>query len=930
MDPPTSMGGGDRVPSLSGSTSVGAVDNGNNGTGGKEHDNEEIGGKKRLRADPPESREQCNGGIYNIHLDDQLDEYEIEGLLMTSNVGSDSGRRNKSMASTSLSIPSNADIHRYFIQHCSPLLAICSIAFEQRNRTKSTIILLFVAFISMILLTENDISAWHKSMFVSKTTNRKSSKKNNPLSKLTSNQRTTLLKQIYGSWTFFDGGAEDRPKVPYMTIENAGNPYLDLPEDKFPEESWQTDAVYANHFLDASEKLVKRGQQAIFTSFHGYGLSNVHTVKNANKRDDDTTTAADDYTVEYTMEDADARSSLRRTMFHIEEIDLDTVKSVTELQSIAPSWDKQGGWTTQRSFDGLERRITHAIMTESNFTVVITGSWQSMGYGGCHSWQSMGGVFESLLTGVFEKMGVKLVVRAIGLPPLEDVSLDDQMKILNGGKSTLLHTLGWSSIYGSDVDMVIWDDYSPIHNNDEGDSTHELDELSKQLFDLFARQALLSGTTNLPFIWGGDFEVLRNLHQYADADVGQLGNGLMGVEETTSLKVASTLPWAAQYVNCPGNMQTTCSKDEYQFESKCWVERSDVAPPTTQLDHIPILPTAVGWRMQHLKAYTAAYVFLAATLDALQKFSEITISQGFPLADEHWHMGNRIKNVQEKVKALDEAAAPHCFQLHDKIGLPKRLCRHTLKGKTEYTPRSNPKKTSIRSILDTAHDIATLELLYEGDDAENPMRTVPKGEVDTLELLDLQGKRRRMISTHEVEQKHDDSFNITTNTQYSRRRRRIEGITSGKGWKLLHSYGDDCDGSLYSSNTCGRIPSNNCLLEGHQGSRGIISGNEGTGWLKLLPIKIKNGYIAMNLEVGDHLPDSFVFEYAINGDITTLEKSQFVEKLKHPVPGASLLTVYDDDEKVSEGKDVAIAIRAKGCTGEVDDCKFALTHVYWS
>ena len=50
MDPPTSMGGGDHVPSLSGSTSVGAVANGiNNGTGGKEHDNEERGGKKRLR-----------------------------------------------------------------------------------------------------------------------------------------------------------------------------------------------------------------------------------------------------------------------------------------------------------------------------------------------------------------------------------------------------------------------------------------------------------------------------------------------------------------------------------------------------------------------------------------------------------------------------------------------------------------------------------------------------------------------------------------------------------------------------------------------------------------------------------------------------------------------------------------------------------------
>jgi len=864
-------------------------------------------------ADPPEELEMSS----SLYRDDTyLDQFELEGLVSpTTKIGT---KRSvlPSYSSHPLSprriIPTNNDIYQFIHKHCSSILTLCSVAWQPKYRSKSTIALLFIAFSCMIIFTENDVSAWHKSFFSKSYTRRNggssSSSNNDPLAKLSTNQRTTLLKQIYGSWTFFDGGAEDRPTTPYMTVENS-NIYLDLPEDKFPLESWQADAVYANHFLDAAEKLCKRGQQAIFTTYHGYGLSNVHTVKDNNEEEEEDS-------VEYIMEDVDKRSSLRRQMFHIEEIDLDIITTSKELYEKVPKWDKMGGWTTQRSFDGLERRIKHAIMTESNFTVVVTGNWQSMGYGGSHAFQSMGGVFETLLKGMFDKLGINLVVRSIGLPPLGDISLDEQMELLEGGRSTLLYTLGWSSIYGSDVDMVVWDDYSPIHD-DGGESSHELDELSKQLFDLFARQALLSGATNVPFLWGGDFEVLRNLHNHADVDVGQLGNGLAGVPESSSQKIISDLPWAAQYLNCPTNMQKECEKEEHQFESKCWIDRSDITPPTPQLDHIPILPTAIGWRMQQLKGYTLAYVLITATLDALLEFSEVTISQGFPLADEHWHMGEYIKNIQDKVKSLDESAAPHCFQLQDKLNLPKRLCQYKLSGRTEYTPRANPKETSIRSILHTDHDITTPQILYEEDDVENPIR-LPNGDVDAVELLDLEGKRRRLSTTRYV-----------NNMQTRHNQRRLEETTPGKGWHLNHSYGDDCNGSLSSSTTCGRISSNNCLLEGHQGSRGGIWGNETTGWLVLQPIKTENGYIALNLEISDRLPESFTFEYVIDGTITKLDKSQFTEKLVRPVPGVSLLTVHDDEKSDGE-KYIAVSIRVTGCSNDSEDCQFALTHVYWS
>ena len=175
-------------------------------------------------------------------------------------------------------------------------------------------------------------------------------------------------------------------------------------------------------------------------------------------------------------------------------------------------------------------------------------------------------------------------------------------------------------------------------------------------------------------------------------------------------------------------------------------------------------------------------------------------------------------------------------------------------------------------------------------------------------------------------------YNLNTQSH-----RRIEAITPGEGWQLLHSYGDGCNGSLSSANECGRLASSNCLLEGHQGSRGGVWGNETTGWLVLPAIKTENGYIALNLEVGSRdqtrralheaLPDSFVFEYAVEGAITTLGKAQFIEKVKRPVPGMNLLPVFD--ETTTEAKDLVVALRVKGCP-ENPECQFALTHVYWS
>lgn len=70
----------------------------------------------------------------------------------------------------------------------------------------------------------------------------------------------------------------------------------------------------------------------------------------------------------------------RMKMFHWEKIDL----SKEELPPA--TFTKRGtrgigGWTTKRSFDGLVRRLLHAIMTNDTFTVVLAGHSAAAGHG---------------------------------------------------------------------------------------------------------------------------------------------------------------------------------------------------------------------------------------------------------------------------------------------------------------------------------------------------------------------------------------------------------------------------------------------------------------------------------------------------------------------------------------------------------------------
>jgi hypothetical protein len=154
------------------------------------------------------------------------------------------------------------------------------------------------------------------------------------------------MAEKFGHWHFWDGDQDGRPHDDYM----AKYPNRDIPGDEFPDNAWQTDAVFVNHYLNDADQLVSRAMEAIFTEYgHGKPLP------------------------------AEGLAA-RMKMFHWDKVNLATATGPPE--KYGRRGDRgNGGWTTQRSFEGLVLRLTHAMMTSDTFTVVMAGHSAAAGQG---------------------------------------------------------------------------------------------------------------------------------------------------------------------------------------------------------------------------------------------------------------------------------------------------------------------------------------------------------------------------------------------------------------------------------------------------------------------------------------------------------------------------------------------------------------------
>merc|ERR1712157_428211 len=123
-------------------------------------------------------------------------------------------------------------------------------------------------------------------------------------------------------------------------------------------------------------------------------------------------------------------------------------------------------------------------------------------------------------------------------------------------------------------------------------------------------------------------------------------------------------------------------------------------------------------------------------------------------------------------------------------------------------------------------------------------------------------------------------------------------------------------------------PDSDCLLYGHMDGAGGLLGNGLSGWLVMDLKNVTESLIILNLETENWSEDNdLIFQYAINGHITSLQKDEFEAKKTNPQTSVELFTVLDDSDMTNgQPVDIEVAIRLQNC----DKCSIRLKHVYWA
>ena len=124
----------------------------------------------------------------------------------------------------------------------------------------------------------------------------------------------------------------------------------------------------------------------------------------------------------------------------------------------------------------------------------------------------------------------------------------ESRNLANGGMGTLQNALAAGSIYGPDVDILMWDS--------------AMTETKDRDIDLFARQGLMGGD-RAPLLFTGSFEdVFAPLSEHADADYMVYGTGHGGIPQVKGPEEAENIAWAARYLSCGAEWTSKCQSYE--------------------------------------------------------------------------------------------------------------------------------------------------------------------------------------------------------------------------------------------------------------------------------------------------------------------------------------------------------------------------------
>eukprot|EP00814_Leptocylindrus_danicus_P000850 CAMPEP_0116031158 /NCGR_PEP_ID=MMETSP0321-20121206/17329_1 /TAXON_ID=163516 /ORGANISM="Leptocylindrus danicus var. danicus, Strain B650" /LENGTH=993 /DNA_ID=CAMNT_0003506193 /DNA_START=61 /DNA_END=3042 /DNA_ORIENTATION=+ len=735
----------------------------------------------------------------------------------------------------------------------------------------------------------------------------------------------------------------------------------DVPNTAFPINSWQRDAKYVEQFLLEGLKLVNRTKEAIYAEY-GAGYPLTEEIRQR-----------------------------REVMFRTGILNCTAAETSQDINKMAPAGGR-GGWMCESSLDGLVRRILHAIITQDDFTIALGGHSVAAGHDN-HFAQSYLHQSHRVLEPVFARLGIQLTSR----------------NLAHGGLGTLQSSLGSGDIYGRENDILMWD------------SSMTESRGSDAYIELFHRQAVLSGN-RVPFFLDeqGYYDFMGFAIKY-DADVASFSRaGDQGFLVSTSEQQVKSLPWASQYHLCDpqadANFKQACNVWERKYDITCWVDRDDFTPPTKQLDKIR---TSNHPRHQVLQAQGRgiAMMVLTGLEHALLRWrnelsSNSSNNNAIPLpSEEYWHVAEHYQKIRDNVSSDGGVCAE---MLRESKMFPERVCTTPMKGRTQFTPRTNPDESSLLSIMKDFQPNSTKyskELLYEGPDVPNPSLAIPEGEID-VRLIASTGKSDLNLVNHRnrnrAKRKHRklaSAFLSSTSSTLARNRNlAAPQIEQSSLW-----YPTDglevgfCDGSTDSYN-CKRNAQNDCLLYGHNDDRQGIMGDGYSDWVVFNLHDVTEGIIMVKVHAWYHkviigklnpltegmdvdgarsllrgssssvstadvegdeswssllmswesdeedgldyhydqerylkadpeqvMPDTFKFDFALNGKITTYDKQKFWEVITNPQRVVQLFTLLDQQpnwvQKNYPDGNVEVAFRLRDCGR---DQMMHITHLYWA
>ena len=626
----------------------------------------------------------------------------------------------------------------------------------------------------------------------------------------------------------------------------------------------------------------------------------------------------------------------------------------------------------QKSWDGLIKKLLHAMITEDHFYVVVAGTEETYGANNFARTQAM--QFNYIMEPVFHKLGMKLISRNMGTLI-----------------SPVVSALGGADILG-ETD-VLW--HVAKHHDEEVHGE----------FDLLQKQVIMSGE-RMPVILSPKWDELI-VASKGQAWVGNLQPGAAMCELTTldDLPVAS----ACHGVNCDAASweSGTC----HVYDSVCWEERSDYIPKTQQNKDVGSQNKQFpGFRRHQLEARKMSMLILHALSEAMDLWQEKVGSDRYtlPLAPEYWHVKKEYMAIRESVMSTDRtpgeaAEIPACEMFLNDVD--PRICHIPMRAYTEWTPRVVPRMQGLLTIINNlvaGEDEAAQDDAYEGPDilplqwklnrtefdvhtiaiAANVSSTYDDDAFAGYEYFEdddwiyndgffFRGRRELVRSDPTVRFELSEAKRMRKvqargaraqdKNQLYRKQRLLQQmketpapekatpltpaptsppvsmtVVEGSGWMLENMPIGFCDGSAQSR--CNRRETSPCLLANTNHYRGTLVGTHDNGWLTMTLRDVSYKIILARMWFekpgeGSKWPGDFMFDYAINDKVKSLNKKDLDSFGKTLVNG---LTVYpllldktaDPSQAEDEPYEYSVAIRVR-CPSQ-RDIKVHFSHIYYA